>query len=95
MVDPATNQITDYHFKGGYIVAPPALTVAPLKMNVLYIGVDNPVSISAPGIPAEKIQSSVDQGVLKRDAEGQDWIIRIDKMPKGVNKAYVSSISKY
>jgi gliding motility-associated protein GldM len=91
MVDPATNKVTDYHFKGGYIVAPPALTVAPLKMNVLYIGVDNPVSISAPGIPDERIQSSIDHGVLKRDAEGKDWLIRIDKMPKGVNKAYVSA----
>ena len=91
MVDPATNRSSDYHFKGSYIVAPPALTVTPLKMNVLYIGIDNPVSISAPGIPAENIQSTVDQGVLKRDGEGQDWIIRINKMPKGVNKAYVSA----
>mgnify|MGYP003572687541 CR=1 FL=1 len=93
MVDPATNEMTPYHFKGSYIVAPPALTVAPLKMNVLYIGVDNPVSISSPGIPDEKIQSSIDQGILKKDAEGKDWIIRIDKMPKGVSKAYVSAIA--
>ncbi|MEJ2595155.1 MAG: gliding motility protein GldM [bacterium] len=91
MVDPETNKMTPYHFKGSYIVAPPALTVAPLKMNVLYIGVDNPVSISSPGIPDENIQSSIDQGVLKRDTEGTNWIIRIDKMPKGVSKAYVSA----
>ncbi len=91
MVDPETNKKTPYHFKGSYIVAPPALTVAPLKMNVLYIGVDNPVSISSPGIPDENIQSSIDQGILKKDAEGKDWIIRIDKMPKGVSKAYVSA----
>jgi len=91
MIDPATNKMTPYSFKGNYIVAPPALTVAPLKMNVLYIGVDNPVAISSPGIADERIQSSIDQGVLKRDAEGKDYIIRIDKMPKGVNKAYVSA----
>jgi gliding motility-associated protein GldM len=91
MVDPATNKKTPYHFKGSYIVAPPALTVAPLKMNVLYIGVDNPVSISSPGIPDENIQSSIDQGILRRDTESNDWIIRINEMPKGVNKAYVSA----
>ena len=91
MVDPATNEMTPYPFSGSYIVAPPALTVAPLKMNVLYIGVDNPVSISSPGIPDENIQSSIDQGVLKRDADGKNFIIRINEMPKGVSKAYVSA----
>jgi gliding motility-associated protein GldM len=94
MIDPATNKKTPYHFKGAYIVAPPALIVAPLKMNVLYIGVDNPVAISAPGIPDERIIPSIDQGVLKRDAEGKEWIIRINKMPKGVRKAYVSASAK-
>ena len=91
MVDPATNQMTPYHFKGKYIVAPPALTVAPLKMNVLYIGVDNPVSISAPGIPDDNIQSSIDQGILKKDADGKNYIIRIDNMPRNVSKAYVTA----
>ena len=91
MVDPETNKMTPYHFKGNYIVVPPALTVAPLKMNVLYIGVDNPVSISSPGIPDENIQSSIDLGVLKRDPKDNNWIIRIDQMPKGVSKAYVSA----
>jgi gliding motility-associated protein GldM len=91
MLDPKTNKMTPYHFKGSYIVAPPALIVAPLKMNVLYIGVDNPIAISAPGIPDEKIQSSIDHGVLKKDAEGKNYTIRINQMPKGVNKAYVSA----
>lgn len=91
MLDPKTNLMTPYHFKGNYIVAPPALIVAPLKMNVLYIGVDNPMAISAPGIPDEKIQSSIDHGVLKKDADGKNYVIRIDKMPKGVSKAYVSA----
>jgi gliding motility-associated protein GldM len=91
MVDPATNKMTPYHFKGGYIVAPPALTVAPLKMNVLYIGVDNPVAISAPGIPDENINPSVGHGVLKRDTEGKDWIVRINEMPKGVSRTNISA----
>ncbi len=91
MVDPSTNKMTPYPFKGSYIVAPPALTVAPLKMNVLYIGVDNPVSISSPGIADADIQSSIDRGILKKDAEGKNFIIRINEMPKGVTKAYVSA----
>jgi len=34
-----------------YQVAKPSAVVSPDKMNVLYIGVPNPVSVSAPGIP--------------------------------------------
>jgi gliding motility-associated protein GldM len=45
----------EYPFHADYIVAKPALIVSPDKMNVFYIGVDNPVSISVPGIPAENI----------------------------------------
>jgi gliding motility-associated protein GldM len=91
MVDPATNKMTPYHFKGGYIVAPPALTVAPLKMNVLYIGVDNPVAISAPGIPDENIKPVIGHGTLKKDADGKDWTVRINSMPKGVSRTNISA----
>jgi gliding motility-associated protein GldM len=38
-----------YPFAASYTVAPPALVVSPTKMNVFYIGVDNPVDISVPG----------------------------------------------
>src|SRR5690606_35032440 len=34
-----------------YQVARPSAVVSPDKMNVFYIGVANPVSVSAPGIP--------------------------------------------
>src|SRR5690606_699469 len=36
-------------------VARPSAVVSPDKMNVLYIGVDNPISVSAPGIPKENL----------------------------------------
>ena len=38
-----------------YQVARPSAVVSPDKMNVMYIGVDNPISISAPGIPVEDL----------------------------------------
>ncbi|MGC4103363.1 N-acetylmuramoyl-L-alanine amidase [Ferruginibacter sp.] len=34
------------------------------KMNVLYIGVDNPVSIAAPGIAPQDVQLSISQGSI-------------------------------
>ncbi|SMG47863.1 type IX secretion system motor protein PorM/GldM [Sphingobacterium psychroaquaticum] len=38
-----------------YQVSKPSAVVSPDAMNVLYIGVDNPISVSAPGIPAENL----------------------------------------
>ncbi|ASU32850.1 type IX secretion system motor protein PorM/GldM [Mucilaginibacter xinganensis] len=47
-----------------YMVARPSAVVSPDKMNVLYIGVPNPVSVSAPGIPKEKLKVSISGGSL-------------------------------
>jgi gliding motility-associated protein GldM len=47
-----------------YQVAKPSAVVSPDKMNVLYIGVDNPLSVSAPGIPVEKLKVSISSGSL-------------------------------
>lgn len=45
-------------------VARPSAVVSPTKMNVFYIGVPNPVSISAPGIPKEKLRVSISGGSI-------------------------------
>ena len=39
-------------------VSKPSAVVSPDAMNVLYIGVDNPISISAPGVPVESLRVS-------------------------------------
>ncbi len=47
------------------------LTVAATKMNVFYMGVDNPVSISVPGIAEANLRPSISVGTLTRDATGK------------------------
>jgi gliding motility-associated protein GldM len=47
-----------------YMVAKPSAVVSPDKMNVLYIGVPNPVSVSAPGIAKEKLKLSMSGGSI-------------------------------
>jgi gliding motility-associated protein GldM len=47
-----------------YTVAKPSAVVSPDKMNVFYIGVPNPVSISAPGIAKDKIKVSISAGTV-------------------------------
>ena len=43
-------------------VAEPALVVSPTKMNVFYRGVPNPVEVSVPGVPQDKIDVRIDGG---------------------------------
>ena len=92
MRDPETDEIVKYPYEGQYYVAPPPLTVAPLKMNVFYIGVDNPVSISAAGLSREQINPVIDMGVLK--ANGNEWTVRIDKKPTGQSLATISATAE-
>ncbi|MCO5933942.1 gliding motility protein GldM [Mucilaginibacter sp. RB4R14] len=51
-----------YTVDGSYMVARPSAVVSPDKMNVLYIGVPNPLSVSAPGVPKESIKVSMSGG---------------------------------
>lgn len=45
-----------------YMVARPSAVVSPTKMNVLYIGLPNPLAISAPGIAKENLRVSMTGG---------------------------------
>jgi gliding motility-associated protein GldM len=53
-----------FPFKSEYIVAKPALTVSADAMNVFYAGLDNPVSVSVPGIPNERLSVSISNGKI-------------------------------
>lgn len=63
-----------YHFNTEFFVAQPSVTISPINMNVLYVGVDNPLSISASGIPAENLFPTISRGTLTPDIEKGKWI---------------------
>ncbi|QEM07669.1 gliding motility protein GldM [Mucilaginibacter rubeus] len=50
-----TGKNDPYPFKQEYTVARPSAVISPDKMNVLYIGVPNPISVSAPGVAASDL----------------------------------------
>jgi gliding motility-associated protein GldM len=91
MIDPATNKKVKYNFTGKYMVAPPSLTVAPLRMNVFYLGVENPVSITAPGFSSEQIHPRISSGKLYK--KGRIWIVKLTKPVSG-NKVYVTATAE-
>jgi len=70
-----------YPVKFDYIVAPPSLSVSATKMNVFYIGVDNPVSINAGGVSPDQISASINNGTISRS--GSEWIVRPASPGKG------------
>ena len=49
-------------------------TISPTMMNVLYAGIDNPISISAPGVPMSSINATISNGSLVRN--GNTWTAR-------------------
>lgn len=57
-------------------VAKPSAVVSPDAMNVLYIGVDNPVSISAPGVPLESLKLA-GSGVSLSAVGGGKYIAKV------------------
>lgn len=57
-------------------VAKPSAVVSADAMNVLYIGVDNPISISAPGIPLESVKVSASGVSLTPRGDGK-YIARV------------------
>ncbi|RLD82895.1 MAG: hypothetical protein DRJ15_00210 [Bacteroidetes bacterium] len=86
-------ELEQHYFSHEYIVAPPSLTVAAKKMNVFYRAVDNPVSISVPGIAKNMIRPSISEGEIVADPDAPgDWLVRITA---GVSSTIVSAQAQY
>ena len=72
-----------YPFDGEYQVAKQSVVVSPTKMNVFYILGDemgNPVDISVPGVPKDKITAYCDNGKIIK--KGNLWEVFPKKAPK-------------
>ena len=72
LVNDGSGAETRYNFEQNYSVVAPTATVSASLMNVLYAGYDNPVSISVPGVPANKISATIAKGQanIKSDGKG-------------------------
>ncbi len=51
------------------------IAIAPEKMNVLFLGVDNPVRIAVAGIPSDEINPEVTNATITKNGEG-NYVIR-------------------
>jgi gliding motility-associated protein GldM len=62
VTNPLTNKTEPYEKEFEYEVGERSVTVSADKMNVFYIGVDNPVSVSAAGINSNDLRVSISGG---------------------------------
>lgn len=65
-------------FEQNYFVSEPVATVSNTMMNVMYAGIENPLSISVPGIAASQVSASMTNGTLQRTATG--WVAKPTKV---------------
>jgi len=66
-----------YPFAATYMVAAPSVAIEPEKMNVFYIGVDNPIAVSAAGVsPTDLNVNATGGGVSKTGGAGGKFILK-------------------
>lgn len=70
--------ITRHEFSSSYTVMEPSATISATMMHVLYAGIDNPISISVPGVANNAVNASMTNGTLSRQGDG--WVARPNKV---------------
>ena len=74
----------EYPIEDSYFVAEPVAVAELTKMNVVYMGVDNPISVSVPGVDSRNVIPSIPGGggtIAKATSGGAgDYVIRANKL---------------
>ena len=70
--------VTRRDFKSSYTVIDPLATISATMMNVLYAGINNPISIAVPGVPEGSISATMTNGTLTKSGDG--WIAHPTKV---------------
>jgi gliding motility-associated protein GldM len=70
VTNPITNKTDVYKSEFEYEVGEKSATISASKMNVFYIGVDNPVEVSAAGVSSNQIKVNMSNGDLSKNGDG-------------------------
>ena len=86
----AVDTTARHPFSSSYTVMEPTATVSATMMNVLYAGINNPVSISVPGVPMNGVSATMTNGSLTR--QGDSWIARPAKVGENATVTVTANI---
>jgi gliding motility-associated protein GldM len=76
--NPLTGKTDTYKQDFQYEVGQPSVNVAADKMNVFYVGVENPVTVAAAGITSSSMKVSMSGGTLKK-VGGTNYVVTAKK----------------
>jgi gliding motility-associated protein GldM len=83
--------IKSYPFKGEYQVGRPSVTISPTKMNVLYMGIPNPIKVSVPGVASQNLEVSFNNGRIEKS--GDDYLVYPSKLDAAAKNTSISVIA--
>ena len=81
--NPTTGEVKTYNNSFEYEVGERSVTVSPTKMNVFYIGVPNPVEVSAAGVSSNNMKVSMSGaggGTISR--QGGGFVVNVTKQTR-------------
>lgn len=92
MTNPVTGKTDTYKNDFSYEVGERSVAVSATEMNVFYLGVDNPIEVSAAGVASNKVKVSMSGGgncTVKRGPKGT-YIVRANRPTKPGQDAIVN-----
>lgn len=78
--NPLTGGIDVFQETFNYEVGAASISVAADKMNVLYVGVDNPITIAASDIPTSALKISVVGGVITSSGGYNNYTVQVEEL---------------
>lgn len=86
----SNGKVEQYPFKSSFTALKPLAVISATKMNVVYIGLDNPISVSVPGYSPEQVQVSCSAGgKMRPDKQKGTFLLTVD----GSNREIVITAS--
>jgi gliding motility-associated protein GldM len=90
ITNPVTGKTDSYKSEFEYEVGQRSVAVSATKMNVFYLGVDNPVAVSAAGVPSGQVKVSMTGGDISRGGDG-NYVVRVQGPSGGSANVTVSA----
>ena len=91
VTNPVTNETQTFKKEFEYEVGERSVSVSATKMNVFYMGVDNPVAVSAAGVPSAQVKVSMSgSGGGTISGSGGTYNVRVTSPTKLGEFAYVN-----
>ena len=92
VLNPVTNETQTYKKEFEYEVGERSVSVSATKMNVFYMGVDNPITVSAAGVPSNQVNVSMSGaggGRISRNSDGT-FTVNVSSPTRKDEYAYVN-----